>query len=1182
MIKTQNGFEKKAMQKINDRRTIYPLFIFLLLIFWSVSLQAQVCAKKPNQCPCLMLTHEERAYLQKNPVLTLGYALGFEPFLIENSSNEYTGIVIDIYELIAERLGVTLRLEVGDWKATIQKLHDGDIDVIPLMDGRTALRNDALISEEVFEILTQVYAQKKTHIPFSSMKDLEHRRVAFNQNILVVDRFLAQYQKRIDLVRTQTTLDALTLLEDNQVDAVVSFNTGNFFLAKHFLTNIEPVFTIRELTVKSVSASRPDAPILRDILNKAIHDLSTNEKHAISDKWLSIDQKPVLTREETAYLQNNTFNIYVTNWEPFSILTNSTDSNLQVQGVSIDFWRALVQNMGVQYNFIKVDTFEEVLKRIQNDPNGLNLSTGKSPDREDYGVFSEVYDSYPVAIMTNLDAHFEKSLEDLNDKRIAVGKNFTTQKILETYYPNITLVPVKNTLEALERVARDEVYAAADILPVLNFIRHKYDHNHLKISGISKQNFDIRMMANKNSEKLIRILNRRMSFLAPEIMTGIKHKWEHVIVKEKINYTYVVVPVVLTLLILLWYYQRSQLLKVKNKELLQKNFELTETKAELEKARQLGNLGVWEFDLINDRLNWSDEIYKIFELDKKAFTPSHEAFLKIVHLEDRDKVCTTYENSLRTRKKYKTAHRIVSGSGRIKWVEAQCRAEFDDGGKPLLTLGTIYDITVQKEAEERLKEAMVAIKAANLAKSVFLSNMSHELRTPLNAILGYSQIFADDRTLNEKQQSGIKTIHNAAEHLLMIINEILDLSKIEAGKLDLYPHEIVLNKFLQGLCDIARNRCTQNKILFRYEADTHLPDIIVADEMRLRQILLNLLANAAKFTSSGYCLFRVTAEFLPEQKTKLTFMVEDSGAGIAKDQQKEVFEPFKQSGERLKYSEGTGLGLSISLQLASLMQGELSLISPVHNNDEAGYGPGSRFIFTAVFDRRDLTVSEKYFEPDAQYRLEKFKPGTKTILIVDDQPTNRAVLKDTLEPLGFLVTEAPDGKDVLTACEKQQPDLIFMDLVMPGVDGFTAIKGLQKTDLYARIPVVAITASLINQTNLRGKCQQVGFKGFLPKPFDKPDLLKIIADLLNLKLHQDNLTAVADENIVAPPAEILGQLQNHLADGNIDAIELMVSNIAEMDSGIYRAFAERLGQLTADIQLKGIEQLINQCHKKEG
>lgn len=625
---------------------------------------------------------------------------------------------------------------------------------------------------------------------------------------------------------------------------------------------------------------------------------------------------------------------------------------------------------------------------------------------------------------------------------------------------------------------------------------------------------------------------------------------------------------------------RTNALQKSLEAIQQKNTALTDTKEELEKARKLANLGVWEFDIVNGWVNWSDEIYNIFELDQKTFTPSYEAFLKIVHPDDRDKVNATHENALRTRGGYQMTHRIVTGHGRIKWVEERGRVEFDDNGQRILSLGTIYDITLQKEAEEKLKAAMVEIKKANLAKSIFLSNMSHELRTPLNAILGYAQIFAEDQTLSGQQQSGIKTIREAGEHLLMLINEILDLSKIEAGKLELFSHEIVFEKFLQGLCDIVRNRCAQKKILFRYEPENHLPDIIVADELRLRQILLNLLSNAAKFTDSGYCLFRVKAQSLADERTRLTFVVEDSGPGIAKDQQNEVFEPFKQSGERLKYSEGTGLGLSISRQLAELMQGELSLISPVPGNNEDKDGPGSRFIFTVVVARRDLMTSEIFFEPEARYGLEPFESGTKTILIVDDQPTNRAVLKDTLEPLGFSITEAADGKDVLTACERQRPDLIFMDLVMPGADGFTALKQLRKTERYARIPVVAITASLINQTNLREKCQHVGFNAFLPKPFAKPDLLKILADLLDLSLHQNNLTPPADNNIVPPPLEVLGKLQNHLADGNINAIESMVSDIAEMDSGRYHSFAARLGLLAADIQLKGIEQLIDQYHKK--
>ncbi len=1011
--------------------------------------------------PTLPLTSEEQAYLQNNPVLTLGYALGFEPFLIEKSPNEYTGIVPDIYALIAQRLGITLRFEIGDWKTTIQKLHDGKIDVIPLMDSRTALLHNTLISEEVFEILTQVYAPKETDIPLNSIEDLHHLRVAFTQNILVLDRFLSQYQNTMDLVRVPTILDAFALLENNKADAVVSLNTGNFLLAKHFLSDIEPVFTIKGITIKSVSAIRPDAPILRDILDKAIHSLSIKEKYAISDKWLGMHREHHLTDEEeawiqsnptikvgvheippyiifennkvkgyyagifqevlntaglkaeyssplpvgnvlegmkrgqfdvalamvvsperekyidfsnhhqtlnvaifagadagditdlaslrtktvatysgcglngfiaenfdpaaiitggdasemmqlvengkadacfqeqhsgeyiiyknnlhglkakgfltspdkgqakaaiwgvqkknpilksildksygtigyskleklrrkwflseddksrrlsvaqTAYLQNNTFNIYVNNWEPFSILANSSDEKLKVQGLSVDFWRALVQDLGVQYNFIKVDTCEQLLERIKKDPNALTIAAGKTEELEHHGVFSEIYDSYPIAIMTRLDAPFERSMNHLKGKRIAVSHNSTVRRMLEKYYPDIILIPVNNTLEALDLTARKQVYAAADLLPVLNFISRKYNYDHLKISSLSKQNFDLYIFANNNSKKLIYILNRMMPTLAPETITDIKHKWGHGPVKERINYRYVLAALALILVILLWYYQRSRLLKMKNKELeaifatsqhgialvdlkanflyaneayldmlqyrmdellklncidlsiqpeqetiqkvfaelphkqiitdlekrcltkngetliasmslammpdkqrillsakditadvtvredlLRKNNELTEIKEELERARQLANLGIWEFDIINDSLIWSDETFKIFELDRESFTPSYGTFMEKIHPDDRHRVATAYENAFLSREKYKLTHRILTGSGRIKWVEEQGGVEFDPIGKPLVSMGTIYDITVQKRQKKNLK-----------------------------------------------------------------------------------------------------------------------------------------------------------------------------------------------------------------------------------------------------------------------------------------------------------------------------------------------------------------------------------------------------------------------------------------------------------------------------------------------
>ena len=289
---------------------------------------------------------------------------------------------------------------------------------------------------------------------------------------------------------------------------------------------------------------------------------------------------------------------------------------------------------------------------------------------------------------------------------------------------------------------------------------------------------------------------------------------------------------------------------------------------------------------------------------------------------------------------------------------------------------TLLETNSQLETAIAIAEAMAEKAAeANHAKSVFLSTMGHELRTPLNAILGYTQTFSKDTSLSDKMQMGVKTIQQSGEHLLLLLNDILDLSKIEAGKMDLVIAEFRLPEFLQGIMGIILIRAKEKGLDCYFTAETPIPTIIRTDELRLRQVLINLLSNAVKFTNSGHCAMCVRSQISGENKVLLTFIIEDSGIGIAAKMQKKIFEPFQQTGQRLKYSEGYGLGLSISYKLVQLMGGDLGIISPINEQPESGKGPGSCFSFSIevgvssseLFETSEETLSsiiyhDKYYE----------------------------------------------------------------------------------------------------------------------------------------------------------------------------------------------------------------------------
>jgi len=508
-----------------------------------------------------------------------------------------------------------------------------------------------------------------------------------------------------------------------------------------------------------------------------------------------------------------------------------------------------------------------------------------------------------------------------------------------------------------------------------------------------------------------------------------------------------------------------------------------------------------------------------------------------------------------------------------------------------------HDITEKEHARKRLLETnrelkkaianaeKLATKAeeANRAKSIFLSNMNHELRTPLNAILGYTQLLIEDTSLSAKQRSGIKTMHQSGEHLLMLINDILDFSKIESGKMELVKTQFQLPQFFLEVVDIISGKATRKGLDFQYQTVGTLPDFVEADELRLRQILLNLLSNAVKFTNRGHCTLRIESQLINIKKALLTIAVEDSGTGVLLEMQEKIFEPFQQTGERLRYSEGSGLGLTISQKLVQLMGSKLQLVSPVNKEPGEGEGPGSRFLFTIeLLTSSGAAITARKKRKVTGYSIADKKNGRKKILIVDDSKSNRAVLRDSLESLNFIIEEAIDGSEVLRFCKKFQPDAILMDLRMPNMDGFTARKLVQNCREFAHIPVIAITASTAQGQKYKHYCMKLGFNGFITKPYFTAELLEILADQLALDLqYSTDIAADSDEpEIIPPPKVILRDLTNLVQSGDISGIIKQAAEIARMESGKYNAFALMIKRLADDFFLLEIEQFITK-YKKE-
>jgi signal transduction histidine kinase/CheY-like chemotaxis protein len=438
-------------------------------------------------------------------------------------------------------------------------------------------------------------------------------------------------------------------------------------------------------------------------------------------------------------------------------------------------------------------------------------------------------------------------------------------------------------------------------------------------------------------------------------------------------------------------------------------------------------------------------------------------------------------------------------------------------------------------SNEALLHAKEQAEVANKAKGTFLTNVSHELRTPLNVIVGYAQMLKRTLDLPERQRKGVIAIQQSGQQLLALISDILDLSKVDAGKVVLEPRPVQLPRFLKDIIDMVSVRATQKGLALFYTPDPELPDAVVVDDKRLRQVLLNLLSNAIKFTDNGSVGLMVNAVAATPGHVDLYFEVTDSGIGMSEDELKIVFNSFAQVGDIDRRIGGSGLGLDISQQLVSLMNGKIQASSTP--------GVGSRFRFTITVP---LYAGEVSTQPEVAVPTGYAGPRRR-VLVVDDIAENRELLLEFLDSLGFDVSEAGEGNSALTLVDAWTPDLVILDYSLPGMRGDELARRIRTTR--ESLPIIMASASATPDTLQRAS--HAGVNYFLSKPIDQVELAQRIGELLQLQWLYDNREYVAPESLpeIKPPsAEVLQSLHQLALSGDFVAMNRLLEKIAEHDA----------------------------------
>ncbi|RFO94842.1 hypothetical protein DIC66_21475 [Rhodoferax lacus] len=594
--------------------------------------------------------------------------------------------------------------------------------------------------------------------------------------------------------------------------------------------------------------------------------------------------------------------------------------------------------------------------------------------------------------------------------------------------------------------------------------------------------------------------------------------------------------------------------------------QIAQSQERMKLAVRAGNVGVWGLDMASQRFDWDEQMHALYESRPSDFAYSPAEWLNLVAQEDRPRVTQAWNATVGRGVPFEQEFRVLTLDGQMRYLKGLAQAFSGADGRTARVLGTNWDVTAERLASEALRRAKETAEAAERAKSSFLANMSHELRTPLNAIIGFAEVMKHDSSLSKVNREYINIVNHSGSHLLSLINEVLDMAKVESGRIELLENDLNLPSFLNAVAAMIGMRAERKDLRLVRDFDARLPEFVKTDELKLRQILLNLLSNAIKFTAKGEVVLKVAYQpsGLP-QRGRLHVEVRDTGPGMSAEELGKLFTPFQQGQAGRKSQEGTGLGLVLSQKFVELMGGSIRVQSTP--------GVGSSFAFDIA-----LTVAESGRAQDTLREVAALAPGQarKKILVVDDVPLIRTVMERLLETVGFEICTAGNGREAVEAFQRFEPDFIWTDLVMPEMNGDEAARQIRQLPGGDKVRIVCMTASALVED--RARILESGVDDVLFKPIRESVLLATMQSLLGLQyIYRDEVMeagpAVSDEDLLESAnlsyMEKSWRESFHAAtlSGDTDKIQSMVQTLA----ATHQELALVLQTLLDELQLERLE-----------
>ncbi|MGR9114458.1 MAG: ATP-binding protein, partial [Gammaproteobacteria bacterium] len=835
--------------------------------------------------------------------------------------------------------------------------------------------------------------------------------------------------------------------------------------------------------------------VLAGILNKAIMAIPESDRQKLFDKWFGFQlSEPVkrlkLEPSERKWLSNHPI-IRLTgdpNWLPYEAF----DRNGRYIGIVAEHLHLIEQLLQFQFEIVPTTSWSESIAKVKAGEVEILSETVDSKLISDL-QFTRPYLSSPIVIVMREHEDYVDNIDQIKQRKLAVIRDYGyVYRVLEDY-PDIEFTQVATIQEGLTAVSTGKVDALICTLAQASYQIAELGIHNVRIVGKTEFTTQLAFGIRKEFAPLVPLFNRALAAIDQNQKQQILNHWGKTKFAAKTDYLLlfqVASALVLALLIFLYWNRRlaSEVNQRKQSEqalnLLNRRFRL---------AADAVSLGVWELDWgmsLNDEpmFLFDDKMYEIYGFNK-ADQVSLKHWLKAIHPDDHTLILDCFDHLKRQGGLEHLEFRILHPDGNTRCIYAGISV-IDEGSRGCKFVGINWDISQIKKTERELEQAKLQAELANRAKSEFLANMSHEIRTPMNAIIGFTDLL-DEQLEDPRFKSFVKTIRSAGNNLLALINDILDLSKIEAGKLRIEKTPCNPHDLFTELGDIFMMKMREKNLDFILDIDPVIPQSLQLDATRLRQVLFNLIGNAVKFTERGYVRIKARTDNEDDIHSKLDLLidVEDSGIGIAEDQQRIIFCDFEQSsGQDIRKYGGTGLGLSISKRLVDMMGGQISLQSQL--------GRGSIFtIKLAAVNIATMKIESENHDAKANTRIQ-FHPGI--ILIVDDVEDNRSLLMASFADTPLQVVAAKNGLEAVNLAKQQRFDLILMDIRMPVMDGYQAAREIKA---FSEVPIVALTASVM--TDEFERIRREHFDGYLRKPVLKADLTRELGKFLAFDEQQE-------------------------------------------------------------------------------